>query len=164
MSIVFVPLSEAHRTGVMDILNYYSENSFAAYPETAVPLERYDLFLENAKSYPAFAAVDDNGAVAGFFQLRAYNPLPTFRETAEFTIFFGKDAVGQGLGTRALRLLEDDARERGIKNIVSNVVSRNEPSLAFHRKNGFTEAGRLRGIGRKFGQYFDVVLLQKTVE
>jgi phosphinothricin acetyltransferase len=164
MSIVFIPLSEAHRTGVMDIFNYYAENSYAAYPDKALPYERFDLFLEATKNYPAYAAIGDDGAIAGFFLLRSYNPMPAFRETAEFTSFFAKDVVGQGIGTQALRLLEDDARKHGIRNIVSNVVSRNVPSLAFHRKNGFTEAGQLREVGKKFGEYFDVVLFQKTIE
>lgn len=163
-NIVFSPLSEAHRTGVMEIFNYYAENSYAAYPDTAMPDERFNLFLEMTRDYPAYAALAEDGAVVGFFHLRAYNPLPVFRETAEFTIFFGKDIVGQGIGTRALRLLEEDARKCGIRNIVSSVVSRNAPSLAFHRKNGFAQVGQLRGVGKKFGEHFDVVLFQKTVE
>jgi phosphinothricin acetyltransferase len=165
MNTVFVPLAEEHRTQFMDILNDYSEHSFAAYPETRMPYERFDLFLENAKSYPAYAAVEtESGAVVGFFHLRPYNQLPTFRESCEWTVFFRKDCVGQGLGSKALRLLEEEARKHGVKNILASVVSRNETSLAFHLKNGFTEAGRLRGIGKKFGEYFDVVLMQKTLE
>jgi phosphinothricin acetyltransferase len=163
MNATFIPLAEEHRTGFIDILNWYSENSFAAYPETSQPYERFDFFLENAKNYPAYAALDGGGDVVGFFHLRAYNPLPTFRETAELTIFFRRDSVGLGLGTRALDLLEKEARKRDIKNIVSSVTSRNEPSLAFHRKSGFTEVGRLRNVGKKFGEYFDVVLLQKVI-
>ena len=164
MRIDFVPLEEAHRVQFMDILNDYSENSFAAYPETSMPYERFDLFLENAKSYPAYAAVDtESGAVVGFFHLRPYNPLPTFRETCEWTVFFRRDAVGQGLGARALRLLEEEAGMRGVRHIIGCVVSKNEASLSFHRKNGFSEAGRLVSIGKKFGEYFDVVYMQKTL-
>ena len=165
MNVIFVPLAEEHRTQFMEILNYYSEHSFAAYPETRMPDDRFDLFLENAKAYPAYVAAEpENGAVAGFFHLRPYNQLPTFRETAEWTVFFRKDCVGQGLGGRALRLLEAEAKRRGIRSILASVVSKNSASLAFHLKNGFTEFGRLRNIGKKFGEYFDVVLMQKALD
>lgn len=49
-------------------------------------------------------------------------------------------------------------------NLLASISSRNEQSLAFHRKRGFVECGRLRDVGVKFGKSFDVVWMQKRVK
>jgi L-amino acid N-acyltransferase YncA len=42
------PISNEDRESIMDIFNRYVENSFAAYPETKLPYEDYDMFLQMA--------------------------------------------------------------------------------------------------------------------
>jgi phosphinothricin acetyltransferase len=163
VKIAFEPLGEAHRRAVMDIFNYYAENSFAAYPETKLPDALFDMFLETAKKYPAYAIKTDDDTVAGYCLLRPYIPMASFRETAEISYFVGKDYVGHGIGAEALRRLEDDAKKLGIRNILAGVVSRNEESLRFHRKHGFCECGCFRGVGKKFGEFFDIVWMQKVL-
>jgi len=36
--------------------------------------------------------------------------------------------------------------------------------IEFHLKNGFRECGRFMKVGRKFGEDFDVVWMQKQLE
>ena len=38
-----------------------------------------------------------------------------------------------------------------------------EASIALHRKCGFVEIGTERQVGRKFGRWLDVVLMQKML-
>jgi phosphinothricin acetyltransferase len=123
----------------------------------------FDMFLDIAKKYPAYALRLDDGAVAGFCLLRPYNPFPAFRETAEISYFIAKEHVGRGIGDEALHRLEDDAGRLGIKNILASIVSRNEESLRFHKKHGFQECGCFAGIGRKFGEIFDIIWMQKVI-
>ncbi len=54
---VIVPLSEIHRHAVIDIFNYYIENSFSAYLDRKVPYDFYDIFLSMMKGYPSAAIV-----------------------------------------------------------------------------------------------------------
>jgi phosphinothricin acetyltransferase len=165
MKVAFEALKETHANDVIDILNYYAENSFAAYPENKIPYVYFEKFLEIASKYPAYAIIREDGAeVIGFCLLRPYNPLPTFQETVEISYFINNSAVGQGIGTQALNRLEQDARKLGIKNILASIVSLNEPSLRFHRKNGFIECGSLINVGKKFGTYFDIIWMQKELK
>ena len=41
--------------------------------------------------------------------------------------------------------------------------SANAGSIALHRRAGFAEAGRLIGVGYKFGRWRDVVLMQRAL-
>jgi len=62
----------------------------------------------------------------------------------------------------ALRLI-DEAKGRGITSILAGISSRNDGSIAFHRRLGFRECGRFKAIGRKWGEDFDVVWMQRTL-
>ncbi|HQP12426.1 MAG TPA: hypothetical protein PK470_06655 [Candidatus Omnitrophota bacterium] len=42
MKISLAPMSRDDRESVVDIFNYYVENSFSAYPEKKVPYEFFD--------------------------------------------------------------------------------------------------------------------------
>jgi phosphinothricin acetyltransferase len=52
----------------------------------------------------------------------------------------------------------------GVKHLLANISSRNKQSIGFHLKNGFTECGRFHNIGRKKGDYFDVVWMEKEIK
>ncbi len=164
MDLTFDRMAKEHAVEVMDIFNYYVENSFAAYPEAKLPYEFYSVFLEMTKNYPAFA-IRKGGSerIIGFCFLRAYHPLPAFRETAELTCFLERGETGKGTGKEALRALEEEGRKMGIRRLLVNISAENEGSIRFHRRNGFTECGRFHGIGKKRGKVFDVVWMEKEL-
>lgn len=165
MDIKFEPMTEEHGREVMDIFNYYVENSYAAYPEQSLPYQFFGMFLEMTRGYPAYVIKNNDSAkVVGFCFLRAYNPMPAFRETAEISYFLDKEEVGRGIGREALGLLEREGGKMGIKYILANISSRNKQSLDFHSKNGFAECGRFLNIGRKKGKNFDVVWMEKEIQ
>lgn len=164
MNVRFEPMTETHGGEVMDIFNYYVENSFAAYPEQKLPHQFFGMFLEMTRGYPAYVIKNESGKAVGFCFLRAYNPMPVFRETAEISCFLDKKEVGRGIGREALALLEREGSKMGIKYILANISSHNKQSLDFHSKNGFSECGRFHNIGRKKDVYFDVVWMEKEIK
>jgi L-amino acid N-acyltransferase YncA len=162
MNISFERLSKEHRAEVIDIFNFYIKNSYAAYPEEQVSYDYYDKFLEIAAGFPAFAIKNEEKLI-GFCFLNSYNPLSTFNETGVITYFIDKDYKGKGIGKSALNKLEAEARIKGIKNILANIASVNEESIAFHSKNGFRKCGEFEGIIKKNNKQFDIIWMQKTL-
>jgi len=162
MNYEFVDLSLNDRKDVLAIFNYYVETSFAAFPDEPVGDEFFERLLVLRRGYPALA-IRAEGRTVGFILLRAYHWAATFRKTAEVTYFLKPEHTGQGAGAHALELVSEAARKMGIENLIATVSSRNEPSLQFHRHAGFQSCGRLRSVGTKFGQDFDVVLFQKRL-
>jgi len=157
------PISNEDREPIMDIFNYYVENSFAAYPETKLPYEAFDMFLKMSQGYPTAAVRDNNGDLIGFGLLRAHNPMSTFSKTAETTYFISPDHTGKGIGKKLLSHLEEEGMKKGIMHILANISSLNPRSINFHKKNGFIECGRFRRVGTKRGEAFDTVWMQKTL-
>ena len=47
--------------------------------------------------------------------------------------------------------------------MIGGVDAANVASIGMHRKLGFTEAGNLREVARKFGRWLDLVLMQRML-
>jgi len=156
-------LSPEDKVSVVDIFNYYIENSFAAYPENKVGYEFYDMILNIIKGYPGVALKSDCGEVIGFGFLHPHNPMPAFRETAEISYFIRKDYTGKGLGILMLDYLIAEAKKINLKCILASISSLNQNSIKFHLKNGFYECGKFVNVGRKNNTDFDVVWMQRFI-
>ncbi len=157
------PMAAEDREPIMNIFNHYVENSFAAYPESKLPYEAFDLLLEMSRGYPSGTIRDPKGEIVGFGMLRAHNPMSTFSRTAEIAYFLRPGYTGKGLGKALLAYLEKGGREKGITNILASISSLNPQSIEFHKKTGFVECGRFRKVGRKNGRDFDTVWMQKML-
>ncbi len=158
------PACEADAVAIVDIFNHYVEHSFASYFKKKVGTEFTRRLLGLGAQYPFVAVRDDNGRVLGFGLLHPYHPGDTFDRTAEVSYFLHPDCTRRGIGSCVLAHLTEQARLMGIRSLLASISSRNEQSLAFHRKHGFEEIARLPRIGEKFGEEFDVVYMQKWVD
>jgi L-amino acid N-acyltransferase len=154
-------MQETDRDAVMEIFNHYAATGVAAYPDGPLPLAFFARLREGALS--AIVLEDDTG-VAGFGLLKPFLPFPAFEKTGMLTYFIAPEFTGRGLGVHLLGRLAEDARKQGKTTIVANIASRNEASIRFHAKQGFTVAGSLTGVGEKFGEPFDVVWMQRPVK
>lgn len=151
---------DADAAGVIAIFNHYAVTGFAAYTETPVPTEFYAALRRGTY---VFRVLEDEGAIVGFGSVRPMLPFPAFRRTGLLSYFVAPGYTGRGLGTRLLERLAEDAKANGCTTLVASVSSRNGASLAFHAARGFAEAGRLRSVGMKFGEPFDLVWLQRDL-
>ena len=156
-------LSDKYRIPVIEIFNYFIENSFAAFPEIRVDYDFFDKILNMARGYPSVVVKDNINNVIGFAFLHAYHPIETFKRVAEISYFIMPDYTRKGIGKSILEQFNEDAKLLNIDSILACISSLNEKSIRFHLKNGFKECGRFQNIGKKFGMDFDVIWMQKIV-
>lgn len=157
------PIVPDDREPIIDIFNYYIENTFAAFPEEKMPYHAFDIFLQMSDGLPAVKITDENSKLVGFGMLRQFNPMPVFSHTAEITYFIDSNQTGKGIGKDLLEFLEKNGRQKGITTLLANISSLNTGSIRFHKRNGFIECGRFVNVGRKKGQMFDTVWMQKML-
>jgi L-amino acid N-acyltransferase YncA/mannose-6-phosphate isomerase-like protein (cupin superfamily) len=160
---VLEPMTERHGRAVIDIYNHYVTQGFAAYPESPAQYEFFGRFQQMTQGYPAYAAVVDFEQVVGFGFLRPIHRANTLQRTAEVTCFLSPEFTNRGIGTILLNRLIEEAIPRGIDSLVASISSRNEESIAFHRKNGFRVCGRFERAGCKNEQDFDIVWMQRRL-
>jgi L-amino acid N-acyltransferase YncA len=163
MNYTFEPISPCDEKEIVDIFNYYVDNSYAAYPEQKVPYDFFYMLLKVSQGYPAVTIRNDQNEIMGFGMLRPYSPISTFALTAEITYFLKPGFTRKGVGKILLDYLLKKAKERGITSILASVSSLNNDSIQFHLKSGFIECGRFSEIGRKKDVPFDVVYFQRKL-
>ncbi len=163
MEYTFEPLSPVHQGGVMEIYNYYIEQTTAAYREQAAEKEYYQNFLDTAETHPGYAVRYEGDRIIGFCLLKPHIALSTFSETADIMYFLHHEYTGRGIGASALGILEEAGKKIGIRKLTASICSENEQSITFHLKHGFTEYGRFPDIGKKFGRYFSIVWMGKEL-
>ncbi|NLX97112.1 MAG: N-acetyltransferase [Rhodopirellula sp.] len=163
MEFTLEPMADCHGHAMIDVFNHFVTHSFAAYPDQPVPYDFFGRFQQMIQGYPAYVVTVDSGKVVGFGFLRPFHPASTLHRTAEVTYFISPEFTKLGIGTALLNRLIEDATPRGIDSLVASISSRNEESIAFHRKNGFCECGRFERVGRKNRQDFDIVWMQRQL-
>ncbi|MEM8787990.1 MAG: N-acetyltransferase family protein [Pseudomonadota bacterium] len=107
--------------------------------------------------------VHDTGTVTGFATFGTFRGGPGYRHTGELSLFLAPDTRGQGHGAALLAALETPARARGIHVLVAGIAGSNFGAIRFFARHGYTETGRMPELGRKFGAWHDLVLMQKTL-
>jgi L-amino acid N-acyltransferase YncA len=124
------------------------------------PAEQGRWLEEHSGPYPAVVAVTAQGEVAGFGSLSPYRPKPAYATTVEDSIYVRADYRGQGVGRAVLAEVVRLAKVHGFHAVIGRIVGDNQASIALHRVCGFELIGVEREVGRKFGQWLDVVAMQ----
>ncbi len=107
----------------------------------------------------------ERGRVLGFAYAGPFRPRPAYRGTLEDSVYVVGDARRCGVGARLLNALVDEASRAGFAQMIGIVGDPevNAASVALHRRCGFRHAGRLEGVGVKFGRTLDIVLMQRAL-
>ena len=117
---------------------------------------------EHQGVHPAVVAVDAE-SVAGFGSLSPFRDRPAYATTVEDSVYVGDAWRGRGVGRLILDELVDLAGRRGFHTVIARASGDNDPSIALHRACGFTLVGVEREVGRKFGRWIDVAVMQRML-
>jgi len=118
---------------------------------------------EHSGAHPVVVAVDDDGRVAGFASISPYRPRPAYRTTVENSVYVDPGFQGQGVGRGLLSELLVLAEAHGFHAVIARIVGHHEASIGLHAACGFEQIGRERQVGRKFGKWLDVVVMQRLL-
>jgi L-amino acid N-acyltransferase YncA len=127
------------------------------------PVERSEreawLVARTTDGNPVLVAVED-GDVVGFASYAQWRARCGYRQTVEDSVYLAASHQGRGVGRTLLTHLIDHARAAGHHVMLADIESGNVASIRLHESLGFVEAGHLREIGRKFGRWLDLTILQ----
>jgi phosphinothricin acetyltransferase len=118
---------------------------------------------EHSGGHPAIVAIDDDETLLGFASLSPFKPRAAYAPTVEDSVYVDRGARGRGVGEVLLREIVRLGTDHGFHSAVARIVGGHEASIALHRKCGFEEIGCEREVGRKFGRWLDVVLMQRML-
>ncbi|MGI9602205.1 MAG: GNAT family N-acetyltransferase [Acidimicrobiales bacterium] len=122
-----------------------------------------EAWLRDRSGAHAVLVVEVDGVVAGFASLSAYRDRAAYRTSVEDSIYLHRDYRGRGLARALLEELLALATKHGFHAVFAKIVGGHEASIGLHEALGFERVGVEREVGRKFGRWLDVVLLQKLL-
>ena len=165
MSIVRIRLSTIDDAeAIARIYNYEVEHTTATFDLVARTLNDQRSWL-SARS-GAFAAIvavvssPTGDEVVGFASLSPYKERAAYRTSVENSVYVARSAHGRGIGTQLLSSLLDIAADHGFHAVMARIEASGTASRALHTSCGFGLVGIERQVGRKFGRWLDVALMQ----
>lgn len=114
----------------------------------------------------AFAAIvavvssSSGDEVLGFASLSPYKERAAYRTSVENSVYVARAAHGRGIGKQLLSSLLDIAADHGFHAVIARIEASGTASRALHTSCGFGLVGIERQVGRKFGRWLDVALMQ----
>ncbi len=156
------PATSTDLAQINDIYNFYVETSAATFDlePTSEQWRRNWFAAREAAGFPVLVAEID-GAVGGWCCLSQWSPKKAYSRTVDESIYIGDAHRGKGLGRALLGSVLEEARIRDFQVVMAGIVGCQDASLQLHRGMGFVEAGRLRHMGFKLGEWHDVHWYQR---
>jgi phosphinothricin acetyltransferase len=159
------PATRADVPAILDIYNDAVLNTTASADYEPRSLQsRYDWFDEHKlDGYPIFVATNEAGEVVGWSSLSRYKERIGYRYTTENSIYIHPQWRGKGIGKLLMPPLIEGARTMGLHAIVAGISADNTASMNLHALFGFVEVAHYKETIYKFGQWLDVVYMEKLL-
>ena len=148
---------------VKEIYAYYIENSTATFHINRISDEDMKKILFSGDElYESFVIMQENNII-GYVLLAPYSKREAFRVSAEVSIYLDNNVTSKGIGYRALNFIEDVARNKGIKTLLSLICGENCKSIKLFEKVGFYKCAHMKNVAKKFDRMLDLLIYEKEL-
>jgi phosphinothricin acetyltransferase len=113
--------------------------------------------------WPWLVARDEAGEVLGYAYVTQFRDRAAYRFACENSVYIRDDRRGEGIGRALLALLIVAAERAGFRQMIAVIGGAQPASVRLHAACGFREAGRMRSVGRKHGQWIDTYYMQREL-
>ncbi len=165
MSVTIRPASIDDLPSLAEIYNYYVVNTVVSFDLNPVTIdERREWFQQFALDGPhRLLVAEEAGKVMGYAGSFRFRMRCAYNTTIETTVYCAPEATGRGIGSALYAALFEALRSEDLHVAIAAIAVPNPASIALHERFGFTFAGQLRDVGRKFDRYWDVVWYEKRL-
>lgn len=148
---------------IRSIYNVEVETSTVTFDLVARTLaEQRRWIVDRSGAHAAIVAqLDDK--VVGFGSLSPYKERAAYATSVEDSVYVHRDHQSAGVGRALLTELVDSAAAHGFHAVMARIVSGHEASIGLHSSLGFEIVGNEREVGRKFGTWLDVTVMELIV-
>ena len=151
---------ESDAEAICAIYNWEVENETSTFDIVPRSLESQRAWITaRSGAFAAIVAVDEQNQVAGFGALSEYRDRAAYGTTVENSVYVRRDMGRRGIGKLLLTSLLDHATASGFHAVMARIEA-STASRELHAARGFQLVGVEREIGRKFGKWLDVAIMQ----
>lgn len=150
-------INEAH-----ELYNYYVSNTTVTYHIGYVHKDEFRDMVMVQDPYESYV-IYKSGEFQGYVLFTKWKSRQAFDRTAEVTVYLKNSCVGYGIGTKAVNFIEERARKKGIKTLVSLISGDNKESIHLFEKLNYVKCAHFKNIGEKFGKLLDLICYEKEI-
>lgn len=148
---------------ILEIYAPYITDTAVSFETTVPSVDVFSLRIgEIAATYP-FLVCEADGRIVGYAYASKHRERAAYLYDVDLSIYVLPEYHGTGIASNLYGCLFDLLGELGYKNAYAACTEPNTQSMGFHSKFGFTIIGTHRKTGYKFGQWYDVTWLEKTI-
>lgn len=151
----------ADAAAILEIYNHevqFETSTFDLVPRTL--LAQQDWISARSGAFSAIVAVDADDIVLAFGALSEYRDRAAYKTSVENSVYVKRNLARTGIGKLIVMNLLEQAADSGFHSVMARIEASSEASRGLHESCGFSLVGIEREIGRKFGRWLDVALMQ----
>lgn len=155
---------------ILNIYSYYVEKTAISFEYVTPSKEEFcNRISKTLEKYPYLVAVD-NGVIVGYAYAGVFKARRAYDHCVETTIYIDKGLSKQGIGKALYNHLEEELSDIGISNLYACIAVCDEEdeyltnnSWEFHEHMGYEVVGRFHSCGKKFGNIYDMIWMEKII-
>ena len=148
---------------IRDIYNVEVTTSTVTFDIVPRTLDEQRRYLSDRSGAHAVIVAEDAGEVVGYGALSPWRSKPAYATSVEDSIYVHPVHQGRGIGRALLAELTRVATVHGFHAVFARIVGGHEASIRVHQALGFEVVGTEREVGRKFGRWLDVVVMERLL-
>ena len=121
-------------------------------------------YLAERSGAHAVIVAGDGPTVVGFGALSPWRSKAAYSTSVEDSVYVHRAHQGRGIGRLLLAELVSVATSHGFHALFARIVGGHEASIRLHEALGFEIVGTEREVGRKFGRWLDVVVMELLIQ
>lgn len=148
-------------SGIMEIYNKEIREGVATFDTVEKTIDDMkEWFSEHGSKNPVVVA-EENDGVIGWAALSKYSTRCAYSDTAELSLYVRDEEQGKGIGKKLMGFVLEEGKKGGLHAVIARITDENKISVNLHKKFGFEYVGIYKEVGKKFGKFLDVHLMQK---
>ncbi|WP_125588088.1 GNAT family N-acetyltransferase [Companilactobacillus jidongensis] len=154
---------ESDVQALLDIYKPYVLKTDITFEYDVPSIEEFTKRIRSISQVYPYLIAEEDGQILGYAYASKYNDRAAYDWTAETSIYLDSESKGKGIGGMLYQSLEADLTKQGIVNLFACITGNNQGSVNFHKKMGYSDMGRFEKAGFKFGNWLDIIWMQKTL-
>lgn len=132
--------------------------------ECEVPsIEEFKNRIEKISAKFPYVVIEIDGEIVGYSYSSLHKERAGYRWDGDATIYVSQKYHRNKIGTALYDCMLELTKLMGFYNMYAVVTASNEASVKFHKAFGFTEMGTYKNTAYKLGEWFDIMVLEKTL-
>lgn len=164
--IIVRPASIADLPYITEIHNYYVRNTHITFDVRPFsPEQRVPWFNEHTNNgrHRILVAEDSGGKIVGYTATGSFRSKEAYETTVEVSVACSLESVNKGIGTQLYQTLFSQLAQEDVHRVVAGIAQPNAASNALHERFGFKKVGTFTQVGRKFGKFWDVLWMERSM-